>query len=430
MLARKLSALAAGCAMVLAAGTGTYGQAPAGPNTLWRFLGIPQGINKIRDATFNRRGNLPALERKPPLKAIADPANLESTDPAIKAAAQAKQDEDLAKQKIKAIKYLAKLGCGSYDKRYKVGPKKALMAALDDCTEKVRYEAAKAIRNAAENRCELCGGTCCCDEEMVDKLFDVAYGRSEDGCCWKEPSERVREMAKEALMACCAAHPDRGGVTVETTEGEVTPTPIEGEVTPTPQNGEATPDNPPPQPNGSSAYFLRRPRGLGKAAQASKPSSRSEHDVQLLPTSVPEEGAPLPTRPAASAKKPRQARHLERGPDFQQVSHNQPRAKSRERSTAPAELPEAPVGLIEGKVADIVHDRGYVVLDLADGKTLPTGTCVKLNHRFAFTTKCLGELEVISASGGKILARPVGSLSLATITRGDEVVYYLDPNDA
>ncbi len=429
MLARKLSALAAGCALVLAAVRGTHAQAPTGPNTLWRFLGIPQGINKIRDATFNRRGNLPALERKPPLKAIADPANLESTDPAIKAAAEAKRDEDLAKQKIKAIKYLAKLGCGCYDKRYKVGPKKALMAALDDCTEKVRYEAVKAIRSAAENKCELCGGTCCCDEEMVDKLFDVAYGRSEDGCCWKEPSERVREMAKEALMACCAAHPDRGGVTVETTEGEVTPTPIEGEVTPTPQNGEATPDNPPPQHNGSSAYFLRRPRRPGTAARASNPSSPAEDSVQLLPTSMPADEAPMPIRRGTGTKRPKPARHVEPAPEGQQVSHNQPRANGRADSPPPAERPAPPVGLIEGEVADIVHDRGYVVLDLADGKTLPVGTHVKLNHRFAFTTKCLGELKVISVSGGKILARPVGSLSLATITRGDQVVYYRDPND-
>lgn len=432
MLARKLATLVAGCALMVAAGTGTYAQAPTGPNTLWRFLGIPQGISKIRDATFNRRGNLPALERKPPLKAIADPANLESSDPAIKAAAEAKRDEDLAKQKIKAIKYLAKLGCGCYDKRYKVGPKKALMAALDDCTEKVRYEAAKAIRNAAEDRCELCGGTCCCDEEMLDKLFDVAYGRSEDGCCWKEPSERVREMAKEALMACCAAHPDRGGVTVErgeTREGEVTPTPIEGEVTPTPQNGEATPDNPPPQPNGSSAYFLRRPRRRGTAARASNTSGPTE-DVQLLPTSMPTDEVPLPIGGATSARKPQPARHRKPAPDFQQVSHNQPRADSRTASSAPAELPTPPVGLIEGEVADIVHDRGYVVLKLAEGKTLPVGTHVKLNHRFAFTTKCLGELEVISSRGGKMLARPVGNLSLATISRGDQVMYYRDPNDA
>lgn len=433
MLARKLTALAVGCVLLLAGGVGVQAQAPTGPTTIWRFLGIPQGINKIRDATLNRRGNLPALERKPPLKRIADPENLESTDPAIKAAAEAKRDEDLAKQKIKAIKYLAKLGCGCYDKRYKVGPKKALMAALDDCTEKVRYEAAKAIRNAAENKCELCGGTCCCDEEMVDKLFDVAYGRSEDGCCWKEPSGRVREMAKEALMACCAAHPDRGGVTVEmgeTTEGEVTPPVEEGEVTPpTPHNGEATPDNPPPRPHGSSAYYLRRPRRAGTAARPVSTHVPAEDALEAIPAPIRTDEAPAPIRRATSGKQPQPNRDANPGRKAQQVSLTQPRLSTSAVSPASAEQPALPVGLFEGEVADIVHDQGYVVLRLAGGKTLPVGTHVKVNHRFAFTTKCLGELKVISTSGGRVLARPVGDLSLPTIARGDQVVYYRDPND-
>ena len=87
---------------------------PAVPFTLWNFLGIPQGFNKIRDATTNRRGNFPGLERKPPMKALADPKNLESPVSAIKKAAEIKTEEDLAPQKIKAIKYLATVGCGCY----------------------------------------------------------------------------------------------------------------------------------------------------------------------------------------------------------------------------------------------------------------------------------------------------------------------------
>ena len=66
--------------------------------TLWRFLGIPQGMNKIHAQLFNRRGNFPGLEKKPPLKAIADPANLESPVDAIKMAAEVKVQEDLAPQ--------------------------------------------------------------------------------------------------------------------------------------------------------------------------------------------------------------------------------------------------------------------------------------------------------------------------------------------
>src|SRR5687767_12439154 len=74
--------------------------------TIWSFLGIPQGMYKIHGHLVNRRGNLPKLEKKPPLKALADVANLKSEVPAIKAAAEIKQAEDLKPQKVKAIKYL------------------------------------------------------------------------------------------------------------------------------------------------------------------------------------------------------------------------------------------------------------------------------------------------------------------------------------
>ena len=47
------------------------------PPTLWNFLGIPQGFQKMRDVGVNRRGNFPRLERKPPLKRIGiKPGNI------------------------------------------------------------------------------------------------------------------------------------------------------------------------------------------------------------------------------------------------------------------------------------------------------------------------------------------------------------------
>ncbi len=198
------------CALIAATQLGIVERLPAqapvaaapAPTTLWNFLGIPQGINKIKDATSNPFGNHPALERKPPLKRIGDPANLASKNPAIAAAAQIKQEEDLAQQKIKAIKYLATIGCGCYDKKIDPPVKVALMAALDDCTERVRFEAAKAIAEAAATKCSVCGQNCCCDEDMAKKLAEVAFERDEHGCCL-EASERVRNAAREALMICC-----------------------------------------------------------------------------------------------------------------------------------------------------------------------------------------------------------------------------------
>ncbi len=180
---------------ILIAGQG-QAQPPAAPNTLWRFLGIPQAVHTKYDSLANRKGEHPGLERKPPLKALADPANLESGNPAIKVAAEVKQQEDLKPQKIKAIKYLAQIACGCYP-----GVKEALLAALDDCTEEVRYEAAVAFCKAAGNPCSLCNRATCCDQTVRDKLRDMAMGTDANGCC-KEPSARVRAAAAMALNAC------------------------------------------------------------------------------------------------------------------------------------------------------------------------------------------------------------------------------------
>jgi hypothetical protein len=183
--------------VLLASNSPVAAQTPqAKPATLWQFLGVPQTVHKSYDGLANRKGEHPGLERKPPLKALADPANLESDNPAIKAAAEIKQQEDLKPQKIKAIKYLSEIACGCYP-----GVKEALLAALDDCTEDVRYEAAVAFCKAAGNPCSLCNRATCCDEKVREKLKDMALGTDANGC-HKEPSARVRAAANMALRAC------------------------------------------------------------------------------------------------------------------------------------------------------------------------------------------------------------------------------------
>ena len=183
-------------AIIAFPGTPASAQPAAAPTTFWNFLGIPQGWNKVSGALVNRNGNHPGMEKPPALKSIADAANLESPNPAIKKAAEIKQQEDLKKQKIKAIKYLSKIGCGCYP-----NVKKALLAALDDCTEEVRYEAAMAFCKAAGDPCQCCGGDGCCAADVMTKLHDIAYGRDAEGC-YKEPSARVRQVAANALNAC------------------------------------------------------------------------------------------------------------------------------------------------------------------------------------------------------------------------------------
>ncbi len=115
----------------------------------------------------------------------------------IQAAAKIKQQEDLAPQKIKAIKYLATVGCGCYQK---MGVREALVDSLDDCTEEVRYEAAKALAKVAGTCSDRCGNTCC-NAKVMNKLKELADG-TDERCCRKESSERVRQAARDALNAC------------------------------------------------------------------------------------------------------------------------------------------------------------------------------------------------------------------------------------
>lgn len=193
---RCSSSLLAVAAVFCVGLTGTAAEPPAPPPTLWSFLGIPQASHKLHDGFFNKKGNHPGLEKKPPLKKIADVANLESPNPAIKAAAKIKTEEDLAPQKIKAIKYLATVGCGCYP-----DVRDALLAALEDCTEEVRLAAAEAFEEAAGCPCQFCNRSGCCSPAVIKKLEDMAHGLDDQGCP-KEASARVRAAAERALNAC------------------------------------------------------------------------------------------------------------------------------------------------------------------------------------------------------------------------------------
>lgn len=169
------------------------------PVTFWDKL----GFGRVRDAVVNARGNRPQWEWKMPLKRIGDPANMLSSNQAIATAAKIKIDQDLAPQKIKAIKYLATVCCAC--KGYKKEVQEALLASLDDCTEEVRYAAALAICQCTGNLCQTCNSPSCCSAEVMNKLNELATKRDENGC-FIEPSARVRAAALNALNACRAVH--------------------------------------------------------------------------------------------------------------------------------------------------------------------------------------------------------------------------------
>jgi len=170
--------------------------------TVWDRLGIPQATATIRDSTINRNGRFPSLERKPPLLKIADPANLKAEKPEmIKAAAKIKTDQDLKKQKLKAIAFLAEVNCGCYNKDDTVA--KAFLEAMADCDPDVRKAAIEGLVTAAGN-CSKCRTGCettCCTEEILKKAQDMATGTDANGC-FKEPVKEIRNLAAGLVRKC------------------------------------------------------------------------------------------------------------------------------------------------------------------------------------------------------------------------------------
>ncbi len=134
---------------------------------------------------------------QPPLLPINSPANLQSSNPAVQTAAQVMNDENQAPQKIAAIKYLATIGCGGCYPEVEA----SLLASLDDCTESVRFAAAKAFYDTTGHPCAHCNSKACCSARVRQKLSSVAYDMK-DETCYVESSPRVRRMARLALMNC------------------------------------------------------------------------------------------------------------------------------------------------------------------------------------------------------------------------------------
>jgi hypothetical protein len=212
------------------------------PPTVWDILGVTQCTNNARaccgtlsaQLAFCFPGLGSFLEPTPPLLPLTDPANLASDVPAISKAAEIKAEEDLAPQKIAALRYLATIGCGGCYKSVE----DAFIAALGDCTEVVRYEAVKALRDTSTCACQFCNKEACCSEKIQKKLREMAEGVDENGCP-KEMSDRVRRQARLALAECGPPPPEAAAAPAQTESPEEGPT--EGPAAP--ENG--SPEEPP-----------------------------------------------------------------------------------------------------------------------------------------------------------------------------------------
>ncbi len=166
-------------AIALAAAAAPDAVAQTEPTTLWSFLGIGADQN--------------------------------SSNPAIQAAAKAKAAKHAICKKKKAIQYLAGMGCSP--EHPEVGP--ALIAAMGDPDEPVRYEAVKAVLQTAaecqsrkqsrETRKAVGCMESCHDHckqikkkicECIDRLFGKAPPKERK---YKEKLEKCHEKVKECL---------------------------------------------------------------------------------------------------------------------------------------------------------------------------------------------------------------------------------------
>jgi len=204
------------------------------PMTLLDFLGVNQiasGLGKglacvggCVQQLFPFFGpSITEMANQPPLRAVNDPENMKSSNPAVKAAAAAAAEEDQAPQKIAALKYLARLGCaGCYP-----GVEEAILSGLEDCNEGVRFAAAMAVYDSTRRPCHTCRNGSCCSGKLRKKLTQMGYFPDEKTGCPREPSPRVRRAARQALLACGPGDCLEGGEPTPDPKTEESPEPEE-----------------------------------------------------------------------------------------------------------------------------------------------------------------------------------------------------------
>ncbi|MCR9198843.1 MAG: hypothetical protein NXI04_09385 [Planctomycetaceae bacterium] len=278
------------------------------PPTLPQFLGIDQckqhtveGFGALRRLVHRMFPALetafPGAQGPPPVSPVSSPENLESPSPAVAAAAKIKQEEDQAQQKILALNYLASIGCGGCYPEVE----DALLAAMDDCTEDVRYAAVKAVKEAAGQPCTFCKNGACCSPRIRARLREMSDDQGDD-CCPREPSARIRRVARIALTYC---GPD---ITVPVPE-------IEGP--------------PPPEDWATSAAKSKAdreftaPESGGPTTSAQPASVRSNHQPAAIvtsdvpPAARPARGQPAPPVAATSTRQTAPTGHSIGGGDLE-----------------------------------------------------------------------------------------------------------------
>ncbi len=175
--------------------------APAAPANLWSFLCLtPQQKLNAKTCFCNSALGKMVSSATAPMSAMTggliqnrclansianDIANMPATSSGG-AAARIKKDEEEAKARRQAVRYL-----GTVDCNYWPEATEALVLSLrKDPNECVRFEAALSLRNG-----------CCCNEKTVKALEMCVSGSDKDGAP-AERSDRVRAAAADALARC------------------------------------------------------------------------------------------------------------------------------------------------------------------------------------------------------------------------------------
>lgn len=428
----------------LAAFTAIGCKAPENPRPFAEWL--------PKDGRVNKDGCEPWDERTFPLRRIADEANAESDVPAIKAAAEIKQQEDLAPQKIKAIRYLATIGCGCYDADGKVTD--ALLAAMDDCTEEVRLITVQTIHcMALEGTCQYCEQANCCNKQILEKLSDIAYEYNDDGSP-VEPSKRVRDAAAAAMLACC---PTKAIVPAQPqVDPEATEQPEVEQFRPEQDSGNESdsekpdasaqqddfPSIPPAPPQvrfedgwqeATEPVFVMDLRSAGDkeeraatdgvdlkdAAEVAEPDvSGNGFDVPgaIHHRKVIQSTAQTNVLPAGSNSEETRVASSTSAPKLKASAARQtvslPARTRRSASASPL------MGTVQG-----VDAAGNVNLTFSGTELPHAGERMMVYHRFAMgRIGSVGQLEVVSAENGAVVARPVAGLNPSKVAAGDSAV--------
>jgi hypothetical protein len=162
-----VAGLALALGQVISGGPAAHAQTTSTPTTIWSFMGVPNPFG-------------------------TNAAAQQSSNPAIQAAAKAKAAKHEICKKKAAIQYLAGLGCTP--EHPEVMP--ALLAAMGDPDEQVRYEAVKAVLQTAE----------VCQSPEQKKATRKAKGMSETCKDWKKACEK---QVCDAVDRLCGKAPPK-----------------------------------------------------------------------------------------------------------------------------------------------------------------------------------------------------------------------------